>query len=303
MSQDAVNSAVAHRLGVAKSDLLDPFAADAAVKQATSETEVIQEAKAYFMANGVNIDAFKSQKRGDTSILVKNFPHGTTMEFLRDMFQQYGAVRQVLMPPSGTIAIVEFAQSAKAAFANLAYRRIKDSVLFLEKGPKDLFVGQDAAAQPQGDRPAGVQKLSATELLERSDGREQIQTSSLYVRNLNFATSTDNLAEAFKPLDGFVSARVKTKTDPKTSTQLSMGFGFVEFRTKEQAEAALAAMDGTVLHSHTLAVRASHKGLDAAEERRRDDRAKELAKGGTKIVVKNLPFEASKVRPETQPLE
>ncbi len=90
------------------------------------------------------------------------------------------------------------------------------------------------------------------------------KTSSLFVRNLNFSTTTAELADAFKSLDGFTSAQVKTKKDPKKPGQvLSMGFGFVHFRSKAQATAALEAMDGHVLQAHTLAVKASHRGLDA----------------------------------------
>ncbi|WYZ44325.1 hypothetical protein EsH8_VII_000761 [Colletotrichum jinshuiense] len=300
MSQDAVNASVASRLGVSKSELLDPTSADAGVKQAIAETSIIQETKAYFASNGVDLDAFKSQKRGDTTILVKNFPFGTTMEELRTMFEEHGTVLRVLMPPSGTIAVVEFPQPAhaKAAFAKLAYRRIKDTVLFLEKGPKDLFKNDASVNMTQGkeDRPTGVQKLSVTELLGRDEqGESDVETTSLFVRNLNFTTTTEKLAETFKPLDGFVSARVKTKMDPKKPGQvLSMGFGFVVFKTKEQAQAALKSMDGFVLEGHTLAVKASHKGQDAAEERRREDKARKAAGQRTKIVIKNLPFEVTK---------
>ncbi|KAF4783810.1 RNA recognition domain-containing protein [Colletotrichum scovillei] len=300
MSQDAVNASVASRLGVSKSELLDPTSADAGVKQAIAETSIIQETKSYFVSNGVDLDALKSQKRGDTTILVKNFPFGTTMEELRTMFEEHGTVLRVLMPPSGTIAIVEFAQPthAKAAFAKLAYRRIKDTVLFLEKGPKNLFKNDASVNMTQGkeDRPTGVQKLSVTELLGRDDqGEASVETTSLFVRNLNFSTTTDKLAETFKPLDGFASARVKTKMDPKKPGQvLSMGFGFVVFKTKEQAQAALKSMDGFVLEGHTLAVKASHKGQDAAEERRREDKARKAAGQRTKVVIKNLPFEATK---------
>lgn len=300
MSQDAVNASVADRLGVSKSELLDPTSADAAVKQAIAETSVIQDTKAYFTANGVDLEAFASHKRGDDSILVKNFPYGTTMDELRRLFEESGPVLRVLMPPSGTIAIVQFAQGthAKAAFGRLAYRRIRDSVLFLEKAPKDLFkVDAKQPVTPLKDRAATVQKLSVNELLSRGDNPEDavVETTSLFVRNLNFATTTTRLAEAFESLDGFVSARVKTKTDPKKPGQtLSMGFGFVEFRTKEQAHAALKVMDGFALDAHTLSVKASHKGLDAAEERRRDDKAKKAAGQRTKIIVKNLPFQATK---------
>ncbi|UNI23520.1 Multiple RNA-binding domain-containing protein 1 [Purpureocillium takamizusanense] len=300
MNQDAVNTSIASRLGVSKSEMLDPTSADAAIKQAIAETTVIQETKAYFAANGVDLDAFKSQKRGDTSILVKNFSYGTTLDELRRMFEESGPVLKVLMPPSGTIAIVQFAQAnhAKAAFGKLAYRRIKDSVLFLEKGPKDLFKG-DQSDRPvtlvAGQKATGVQKLSVNDLLSGGDRADEAETTSLFIRNLNFATSTNKLAEAFQSLDGFVSARVKTKMDPKKPGQtLSMGFGFAEFRSKAQAAAALKVMDGYVLDGHTLGVKASHKGHDAAEERRREDRAKKAAAQRTKIVIKNLPFQATK---------
>lgn len=299
MSQDAVNASVADRLGVSKSELLDPTSADGAVKQAIAETSVIQATKAYFTANGVDLEAFKSNKRGDLAILVKNFPYGTTIDELRKLFEESGSVLRVLMPPSGTIAIVQFAQAnhAKAAFGKLAYRRIKDSVLFLEKAPRDL-IREDPTGQvlPLKDRSVTGQKLSVNDLLSRGDKTEDdVDTTSLFVRNLNFTTTTARLAEAFQSLDGFVSARVKTKTDPKKPGQtLSMGFGFVEFRTKDQAQAALKVMDGHALDAHTLTVKASHKGHDAAEERRREDKAKKAAGQRTKIIIKNLPFQATK---------
>ncbi|KAK7430253.1 Multiple RNA-binding domain-containing protein 1 [Neonectria magnoliae] len=299
MNQDAVNTSVADRLGVSKSEMLDPTSADAAVKQAVAETSVIQETKSYFAANGVDLEAFKSHKRGDTAILVKNFPYGTTIDELRKLFEESGPVLRVLMPPSGTIAIVHFAQPshAKAAFGKLAYRRIKDSVLFLEKAPKDLFKDdQIDHVTALKDRPTTVQKLTVNDLLSRGDKpEEEVETTSLFVRNLNFTTTTAKLAETFESLDGFVSARVKTKMDPKKPGQtLSMGFGFVEFRSKEQAQAALKAMDGQVLEAHTLAVKASHKGHDAAEERRREDKARKGAGQRTKIIIKNLPFQTTK---------
>lgn len=301
MNQDAVNASVANRLGVSKSELLDPTSADAAVKQAVAETSVIQETKAYFAANGVDLESFKSNKRGDVAILVKHFPYGTTIDELRKLFEESGPVLRVLMPPSGTIAIVQFSQPnhTKSAFGRLAYRRIGDSVLFLEKAPRDIFSGEQVVDQAMSlkDRPPPtVQNLSVNDLLSRGDKTDvDVETTSLFVRNLNFTTTTARLEETFASLDGFVSARVKTKTDPKKPGQtLSMGFGFVEFRTKDQAQAALKVMDGQVLEDHALAVKASHKGHDAAEERRREDKSRKAAGQRTKIIIKNLPFQATK---------
>ncbi|KAL1988004.1 hypothetical protein VTN96DRAFT_1528 [Rasamsonia emersonii] len=306
MNADAVMSSVAERLGVSKADLLDPTSSDAAVKQAHAETHVIQETKAYFAANGVNLDSFKQRERGNTAILVKNFSYGVTTSDLRKLFEQYGQLTRLLMPPSGTIAIVEFARpdEAQKAFRSLAYRKLGDSILFLERAPKDLFdtssTASAASAAPPAP-PAAVetkpksQGFSTTDTFALEDTENGLLTSTLFVRNLNFATTSERLAEVFKPLDGFLSATVKTKPDPKRPGQtLSMGFGFVEFRTKAQAEAALAAMNGYNLDNHELVVKLSHKGMDAAEERRREDTAKKVAAKRTKIIIKNLPFQATK---------
>lgn len=298
MSQDAVASSVSARLGISKSELLDPHSSDAAVKQAIAETSVIQETKNFFARHGVDLNAFKSGPRGDTVILVKNFPYGTTPEEIRSLFEEHGQVVRVLMPPAGTIAITQFAQAneAKTAFTKLAYRRLKNSILFLEKGPKNLFINDEQPLPSNNDTAVGVEKLSVSELLERDDtSTDQGPTSSLHVKNLSFKTTSAELTAAFQKLEGFKLARVKTKTDPKKPGQtLSMGFGFVEWRDQSSAEAAMKAMDGYVLHGHKLEVKSSHRGRDAAEERRQEDNAKKATGQRTKIIIKNLPFEATK---------
>ena len=53
------------------------------MKQAHAETHVIQEAKSYFESHGVNLDAFTRSKRGDTAILVKNFPYDAKSDELK----------------------------------------------------------------------------------------------------------------------------------------------------------------------------------------------------------------------------
>ncbi|CAO2658147.1 Nn.00g074070.m01.CDS01 [Neocucurbitaria sp. VM-36] len=294
LNADAVMSTIASRMGISKAELLDPTSSDAAVKQAHAETHIIQETKSYFAQHGVDLEAFQRSAKGDLAILVKNVPHGVTPDELRKMFEEHGTVTKFLMPPTGMTAIVEFsnAAEAKTAFMSLSYRKMKDSILYLEKAPKDVFKEGLVANVPQvtsSDKPGA--KLSATDLLEDAAEPEATNTATLFVRNLNFTTTTECLAEAFKPLSGFRSAKVKTKVDPKRGV-LSMGFGFVEFNSPETASAALRAMDGHDLEGHKLQIKASHKGADAAEERRKDDAAKKAA--STKILIKNLPFEASK---------
>ncbi|EEH38012.2 multiple RNA-binding domain-containing protein [Paracoccidioides lutzii Pb01] len=301
MNADAVMSSVSERLGVSKSELLDPTSSDAAVKQAHAETHVIQETKAYFSSNGVNLDSFRQREQGNTAILVKNFSFCVKAEDLRKLFESFGEIKRLLMPPSGTIAIVEFAlaDECQKAFKGLAYRKLGDSILFLERAPKDLFDEKAIAVNAVLSAPKVVsQTFSTSDTFKASEADENetlLETSTLFVRNLNFSTTNVRLAEVFQPLDGFLSARVKTKPNPKRPGEtLSMGFGFVEFRTSAQARAALATMNGYKLDQHELVIKTSHKATDAAEERRREDNAKKLAMRGTKILIKNLPFQATK---------
>jgi multiple RNA-binding domain-containing protein 1 len=285
-------STIASRMGISKAELLDPTSSEAAVKQAHAETHIIQETKSYFAQHGVDLEAFQRSSKGDLAILVKNIPHGVTSNELRKMFEEHGTLTKFLMPPTGMTAIVEFSNfvEAKSAFTSLSYRKMKDSVLYLEKAPKDLFIMGQVVDIPQltvSDKP-GV-KLSATDLLQKVPELGAADTTTLYVRDLNFSTTSERLTEVFKPLSGFRSAKVKTKIDPKRGA-LSMGFGFVEFNSAETAQAAIQTMDGLDLDGHKLQVKASHKGADTAEERRKEDAAKKAA--STKIIIKNLPFEA-----------
>lgn len=252
------------------------------------------------MAHGINLEAFKKHELDERAILIKNFPHGTSSQELKKLFEAYGSVSKVLMPPSGTIAIVELEQApqARSAFKALSYRKFKDSILFLEKAPKGVL---ETSGNLPKELPNEIErlpndgKLSTTDLLIDKNEEPAMNTSTLFVRNLNFKTTTERLHEVFKPLVGFMSARVKTKPDPKKSGgMLSMGFGFLEFRSKTDAQAALTTMDGYNLDGHSLLIKASHRAVDAAEERRKEDYAKKISERRTKIIIKNLPFEASK---------
>lgn len=298
MNQDAVISSVANSLGIPKSDVLDPTSSDAAVRQAHAETHIIQETKAFFQQHGVDLGAFKRSARGDVAILVKNIPYDCSRDELERLFGEHGDIKRFLMPPSGVIAIVEFANDAqcKTAFAALAYKKIKSSVLFLEKAPRGLFDAKPGAISSTGDIESVI-KTSASDLKDNGDAvvTDSPGSATLFVRNLNFSTTSDQLTRLFNTVGGFLNARVKTKTDPKKPGQvLSMGFGFVEFHTAKDAQTALKIMDGEVLEGHKLQVRASHKGADAAEERRKQDNDKKASSAKTKIIIKNLPFEANK---------
>ncbi|KAG9088075.1 Multiple RNA-binding domain-containing protein 1, partial [Ceratobasidium sp. 370] len=294
MNSDAVLSSIADRLKIPKADILDPEATNVSVRLALAETNVIDETKAFLEAQGVSLDSFKSREKSDTIILVKNIPYGTTAEDLRSMFSPFGELLRLLLPPSGTLGVVEFAHSVDAgkAFKAIAYRRIKDSIIYLERGPAKMFT-RSPSDQPKVAK--GTIIRSTVEPIIASgvpdDSAEIPPGATLFVKNLAFATTDESLNSAFRSLPGFAFARVQTKPDPKRpGSRLSMGFGFIGFKSVESARRALSGLQGVVIDGHALQVKFAKRG-EAPEG------AGTVTVGSsktTKIIVKNLPFEAAK---------
>ncbi|CCD22631.1 RNA-binding ribosome biosynthesis protein MRD1 NDAI_0A04750 [Naumovozyma dairenensis CBS 421] len=310
MSQDAVLGSVASKLGLKKSELIDPENSSSAVKQALAEAHVIGDVRKYFESKGVDLTKFAelkgSDQRDHRTILVKNFPFGTTREEIGELFSPFGEIERLLMPAAGTIAIVQFRDvtSGRAAFSKLAFKRFKDGIIYLEKGPKDCFTRNAETSDSvdvEANQTAVVEiKDSVKDIMdgtkegdETGEGEEAIvdgPTVSIFIKNLNFSTSSSDLTSRFKVFNGFVVAQVKTKPDPKHPNKtLSMGFGFAEFRTKEQANAVIAAMDGTVIDGHKIQLKLSHRQGTKGNNTSSKNKTK-----SAKIIVKNLPFEATR---------
>ncbi len=72
----------------------------------------------------------------------------------------------------------------------------------------------------------------------------------LYVGNLSYDMSSQDLEQAFSSHGTVESATVINDRD----TGRSKGFGFVEMATEEEAEAAIAAMNGAEIQGRALKV-------------------------------------------------
>ena len=72
----------------------------------------------------------------------------------------------------------------------------------------------------------------------------------LYVGNLAFETSSDNLQQLFAEVGTVESVNVIEDRD----TGRSRGFGFVEMSSQEEGAAAIAKFDGTELGGRSLKV-------------------------------------------------
>lgn len=75
----------------------------------------------------------------------------------------------------------------------------------------------------------------------------------IYVGNLAYATNDESLRTAFSQYGEVASARVVSDR----MTGRSKGFGFVEMPDREQAQAAIDALNGTDLDGRTLRVNES----------------------------------------------
>ena len=288
-------------MSISKSEILNPESGDnAAVKLALAETHIIQETKTYLESQGVLLSSFSSRARSDTTILVKNIPYGTTIDQIRELFEPHGELSRILVPPAGTIAVVEFERPDEAAkgFRAVAYRRLGKSIIYLEKGPLGIFDENfipSSEAQTISASAIRVPEQSIADISKPADAEDfSIQHgTTLYLKNLAFSTTQDRLAKVFSHLPSFSFARVQTKADPRRpGERLSMGYGFIGFKDTEGAKKALKSIHNFVLDGHALHASFAGRGADEPEPKSTDPISAKSRT--TKMIVKNVPFEATK---------
>lgn len=209
------------------------------------------------------------------------------------------------------MGVVEFIEpsEARAAFKALAYRRYKDTLIYLEKAPVGLFkekTSEVTVAGDKKDKSSAKTALSGADLIESTPDTDDSDVATLFVKNLNFSTTPEGLRKVFSGLEGYRSSRINVKNDfANPGKTLSMGYGFVEFDSKANAQKALNAMQvckvkgdmheqaliialqGYILDDHALQLKFSHSNPSGSTK-------KNVKKAeSTKLVVHNVPFEAT----------
>ncbi|XP_009641141.1 probable RNA-binding protein 19 [Egretta garzetta] len=310
---NAVADAIAQKYNASKSQVLDHESKDSvAVRVALGETELVQEIRRFLIENGVSLDSFSQAagERSKTVILVKNLPASTSGAELEEVFGKYGSLGRVLLPEGGITAIVEFLEptEAKQAFTRLAYSKFHSVPLYLEWAPMGVFFSpapqkknpespekEDKARLVPGDDTdtaiKGSEKTTQEEEEEEEEEEESIPGCTLFIKNLNFATTEDTLKETFSKVGAVKSCTISKKKD-KAGTLLSMGFGFVEYKKPESAQKALRRLQGCSVDGHKLEVKISERAVRPAVK---SSRKKQTIKKQTtsKILVRNIPFQAT----------
>ncbi|XP_062096184.1 multiple RNA-binding domain-containing protein 1 isoform X2 [Humulus lupulus] len=308
MRPDAIAENIARTYGVRKGDLLDTEANDLAVRLALGETQVIKETKKALKIAGVNVESLEDfaagrtdgMKRSNHVFLVKNLPYGSSDGELAKMFGKYGSLDKVILPPTKTVALVVFLEpaEARAAFKGLAYKRYKDAPLYLEWAPANIL-SQIPTPEDNEKRSVvvGEHDVKRAILEQHVEGLsdvdadpDRVESRSLFVKNLNFKTSDETLKKHF--IDHMKKGSilsVKVKKHMKNGKNVSMGYGFVEFDSMETATSVPRDLQGTILEGHALTLQLSHAKKDGQAPKKL-----EKDKSSTKLLVKNIAFEATK---------
>uniref|UniRef100_A0A8C2Z503 Probable RNA-binding protein 19 n=1 Tax=Cyclopterus lumpus TaxID=8103 RepID=A0A8C2Z503_CYCLU len=288
LGTSAVADAIAEKYNTTKSQVLDHESKGSlAVRMALGETQIVQETRQFLLDNGVSLDSFSqaAAARSTTVILVKNLPAGVTASELEELFSPHGSLGRVLLPPSGLTAIIEFLEptEAKRAFTRLAYSKFHHIPLYLEWAPVGVFL----AAKPEP-----VQKEDAmTEEKDDEEEEESAPGSTLFIKNLNFSTTEEKLQETFSKCGKITSCTVSKKKD-KTGKMLSMGYGFVQYQSAEAAQKALKKLQHSTVDDHQLELKISERATRSTAGSRKKKQG-EKKQTGSKILVRNVPFQAS----------
>ena len=130
-----------------------------AVRLAVGETQIVHETRQFLIDNGVQLDAFSqalsTSRRSKTVILAKNLPIKTQESDLRIMFEKYGKLQRIILPPYGYCALIifEHPQEARQAFKQLSFRKFKDNrPLYLEWAPGNCISSKVNEEQKQVNR-------------------------------------------------------------------------------------------------------------------------------------------------------
>ncbi|RZC85977.1 hypothetical protein C5167_026647 [Papaver somniferum] len=307
MRPDTVVENIARKYGVSKSDFLDREADDLAVRIALGETHVIADTKKGLANAGINVAALEEfasgktdgSKRSNHVLLVKNLPYGSSEGDLTKMFGKFGSLDKIILPQTKTLALVVFleANEARAAFKGLAYKRYKDAPLYLEWAPGNILSPSstsDADAQKYGvvgekDVKRAIIEQGVEAVSEVDVDPDRVESRSLFVKNLNFRTSDENLKKHFtdKIKEGRIQS-AKVKKHLKNGKNVSMGFGFIELDSVEMATKVCKDLQGTILDGHALILQHCHAKSDEQVPRRVDK-----DKSSTKLIVRNVAFEAT----------
>lgn len=313
MGSNAIADAMSKTYGRSKEEILLEGVAggsNAAVRLALGETQIVLEMKKFLESHGVQLDAFEdmSGKRSKTIILAKNLPAGTEVNELRAKFEPFGVIDKIVLPPSGITCLIKFddPSEARKAFKKLAYSKFKHLPLYLEWAPekamkqtdtvkdekdedKEKVEDESSSIKPNEDEP----KAEDLKDVDDEDDSPPEPNTTLFIKNLSSETTESTVRDVFKHLGAIHSIQIAKKKDLFNPGQLiPLGYGFVQFKTNAAAEKALRAMQFSEIDDQRIELKRSDRTVQNQADTSRMQNSKKSQKGSTKIMIKNIPFQA-----------
>ncbi|XP_050400341.2 probable RNA-binding protein 19 [Patella vulgata] len=304
LGANAVADVMAEKYGTSKGNILDVEGkASLGVRMALGETQIVAETREFLIENGVSLDSFSQANapRSKTVLLAKNLPAGTKIDELKTLFVKFGNIGRLLLPPSCVTALIEFLEpnDARAAFTRLAYSKFHHLPLYLEWAPVEVFKPSPSPIKesnietaPSGNKAdESAQSSSKKDEAVEDSENEAEEGATLFIKNVNFETTDSDFSAVFEKCGKVVKANIAKKMDVKNpGKQLSMGFGFVQFQQKSSLEKALKELQNVELDGHKLELKRSNRATQNSNIK--DRKIQKDKKATTKILVRNIPFEA-----------
>lgn len=176
--------------------------------------------------------------RGDDPgrLFVGNLPYTFTSEELTDAFSEAGRVDDAQI-------IYDKVTNRSRGFAFVTMATAEEAAKAIQMFDGALLGGRTARVN-YPEVPRGGERRTVTMAGRRRDDG----TYKVYAGNLGWGVRADALRAAFEGQAGLIDARVIFERE----TGRSRGFGFVSFRTSDDAQAALEALDGVELEGRPL---------------------------------------------------
>ncbi|KAK4795761.1 hypothetical protein SAY86_028087 [Trapa natans] len=180
----------------------------------------------------------EEEESSRTRLIAQNVPWSCTAEDVRSLFEKHGTVIDVELSMYNKtrnrgLAFVEMGSPEEAlkALTNLESHEFEGRTLKLNY--------------------AKLQKKPSPHMQPR-----KFPTFNLFVANLSYEARAKDLKELFSSQSGsVVSAQVIFHENPRRSS----GYGFVSFKSKKDAEAAISAFQGKVLMGRPIRVARSRQ--------------------------------------------
>ena len=168
-------------------------------------------------------------------------------------------------------------------------------VLGVEKEAKDKVVEEkESEEKKESEDETKTEDETTRKREEPSETHtvgEEAESTTLYIKNLNWKTTEEGVRGLFGKVEGLKSVTLPKKKGPNGEL-LPMGFGFVVYENRQQALKALNRFNEKALDGHVLQLKFSaRKDVVTTKKRKVTEAGNE---GNTKLLIRNIPFEATR---------